>query len=442
LVLFGARAVPARAATTVDCSTNSGALAAALATASDGDTLTIQGTCVGTFEIAHSLMLQGTAGATLDGANAGTVLMIDSGEAVDVSGLTVTGGNPSGVDPIGGGIEIDAGATVTITNATVSDNTPRGIANVGGDVTVSRTLITGNTGASFGIGGGIFTSGSFSPENTTPGTLTLEDSTVSNNTAVDGGGIESEINGTLTVLNSTITGNTAVGSAGGIDFFGSTNDIEFSTISGNSALFLGGGGISGGEGSISLTGTIVAGQLDGGNCAGLITDSGYNLDDDGSCGFTPANNSLSDTNPMLDPAGLANNGGPTQTIALEPGRVAIDAIPSGAIGCGTTDTTDQRGVTRPQGAGCDIGAFEAEQSPAALLAALGTAVIGVGPGTSLADKVNQAITYLNKNDIADTCSTLNAFINQVKAQTGKSIPAPEAATLIADARQIKTLLGC
>jgi hypothetical protein len=145
---------------------------------------------------------------------------------------------------------------------------------------------------------------------------------------------------------------------------------------------------------------------------------------------------------MLDPAGLANNSGPTQTIALEPGSVAIDAIPSGAIGCGTTVTTDQRGVTRPQGVGCDIGAFEAEQSPADLLAALGTAVIGVGPGTSLADKINRATTYLNKNDIADTCSTLNAFINQVKAQTGKSIPAPEAATLIADARQIKTLLGC
>lgn len=140
---------------------------------------------------------------------------------------------------------------------------------------------------------------------------------------------------------------------------------------------------------------------------------------------------------------MQNNGGPTQTIALEQGSPAIDAIPVGVNGCGTTITTDQRGITRPQGSGCDIGAVEVErQSPAQLLAALANAVIGVGPGTSLADKVAQAIAYLNQGDITDTCSTLTAFINQVKAQTGRSIPAPEAATLIASANQINTLLGC
>jgi len=70
------------------------------------------------------------------------------------------------------------------------------------------------------------------------------------------------------------------------------------------------------------------------------------------------------------------------------------------------------------------------------------AVVGVGPGTSLADKVKQAQNYLAANDKADTCSTLNAFINQVKAQSGKSIATATANTLIAEAAQIKTLLGC
>jgi outer membrane protein assembly factor BamB len=76
------------------------------------------------------------------------------------------------------------------------------------------------------------------------------------------------------------------------------------------------------------------------------------------------------------------------------------------------------------------------------LADLAAAVAGVGPGASLANKVSQVQTYLSANDTADACSTLTAFINQVKAQTGKSIPWSEAATLTADALQIKTLLGC
>lgn len=84
-----------------------------------------------------------------------------------------------------------------------------------------------------------------------------------------------------------------------------------------------------------------------------------------------------------------------------------------------------------------------EQTPAQLLSALGQAVVGVGPGTSLADKVAQASTYLSNNDIADTCSTLTAFIRQVNgAQRGMMISASEATTLITVANQIKTLLGC
>jgi hypothetical protein len=55
---------------------------------------------------------------------------------------------------------------------------------------------------------------------------------------------------------------------------------------------------------------------------------------------------------------LQNNGGPTQTIAIQPRSRAVDAIPLSTLGCGTTVTTDQRAVTRPQGPRCDVGAFE------------------------------------------------------------------------------------
>src|SRR5262249_10102592 len=112
--------------------------------------------------------------------------------------------------------------------------------------------------------------------------------------------------------------------------------------------------------TLTAKNSLIAGQSGGPNCYGFAagSDGGYNLDDGTSCGFSSANHSLSSTNPLLDPAGLDDNGGPTKTIALQPGSPAIDAIPPAANGCGTAIATDQRGVTRPQGPGCDIGAFE------------------------------------------------------------------------------------
>jgi hypothetical protein len=79
---------------------------------------------------------------------------------------------------------------------------------------------------------------------------------------------------------------------------------------------------------------------------------------------------------------------------------------------------------------------------AELLRSLATAVTGIGPGTSLADKVAEAETLLAENDVAGTCSKLTAFVHEVKAQSGKSIAADQAATLIGSARRIKTMLGC
>ncbi len=76
------------------------------------------------------------------------------------------------------------------------------------------------------------------------------------------------------------------------------------------------------------------------------------------------------------------------------------------------------------------------------LADLAQAVAGVGPGTSLADKVRQAQASLSAHDVADACATIDKFIAQVRAQSGKSIPAGTATHLIADATRIKSVLAC
>jgi hypothetical protein len=71
------------------------------------------------------------------------------------------------------------------------------------------------------------------------------------------------------------------------------------------------------------------------------------------------------TSKTIDPllaSSLANNGGPTKTIALLKGSPARNEIPNATNGCGTEITTDQRGVSRPQGRRCDVGAFEKEVS--------------------------------------------------------------------------------
>ncbi len=154
---------------------------------------------------------------------------------------------------------------------------------------------------------------------------TLTDSTVSDNEAVDsGGGISNSRE--LTLTNSTVSGNTA-------DDYG--------------------GGIGNNVGTASLKNTIVANNtaaIDN-DCTGMINSNGYNLDSDGTCNLTGPGD-LPNTNPNLGP--LADNGGSTQNHALLAGSPAIDA---GSPDC-PPPATDQRGVVRPQGVACDIGAFE------------------------------------------------------------------------------------
>ncbi len=104
----------------------------------------------------------------------------------------------------------------------------------------------------------------------------------------------------------------------------------------------------------------IAGRVDarvrGGrrNCAfnqpAAITSLGYNLEDANDCGFGQAGD-LTRSDPRL--GALGDNGGPTATMALPATSPAVDAADPRCDAA-----TDQRGITRPQGPRCDIGAYE------------------------------------------------------------------------------------
>jgi hypothetical protein len=99
-----------------------------------------------------------------------------------------------------------------------------------------------------------------------------------------------------------------------------------------------------------MANTLLATNTPGGNSLGQIVDDGGNLSSDDTCAFTKAG-SLNNTDPKLGP--LADNRGPTLTMALLAGSPAIDAGDSTSA-----PPADQRGVPRPFGAAADIGAYE------------------------------------------------------------------------------------
>ena len=228
----------------------------------------------------------------------------------------------------------------------------------------------------------------------------IEDCTFVNNGALGGGAFAGE-DDLAFFLNDTFTGNNAE-LGGGI--FNSDSEIGVSncTFSMNSA---GGGADIATE---SLGGTFANSTIfasSGGNNCDTVGDNGYNISNDNSCGFsgTSKNNS---TMLNLDPLGLQNNGGPTQTIALEPGSQAIDFVPiascTGPFDSPVTD--DQRLFTRPDSNGgvpesfCDAGAYESGAVAPIVLAPKGESVQIARSGSSNSDKVNMGFTFIYNGD--------------------------------------------
>ncbi len=302
----------------------------------DGPTTVVT---TGTIDIDNDVILNGEGNLTLDGDDDHPVLVCASRDVpvtAELRGFRVTGAADFGIMQVLPAIYI-FDATLTLTDSTVSDNEGDGIYNQGGTLTLLNTTVSGNGFIN------VINENTFD-EPPLVGTLTVTNSTISGGRL----GIRN-YKGQATILNSTVSGNTMAGIQNGA---GATLTLTNSTVSGNSSDD--GGDIEASEGTtVTLVNTIVEGVCIR-DVASDITSDGFNIESPGdTCGFDQVGDQVDVSAIELDLQPLADNGGPTQTHAITTDSAAFNA--------GTCEvTTDQRGVTRPQGAMCDVGAFEVQ----------------------------------------------------------------------------------
>lgn len=259
---------------------------------------------------------------------------------------TISGLRVTGGLAFNGGAIRNAG-TLTINNSTITQNQSNagggGAIDNTGTLSVTNSTISGNN-AGIGDGGAIRSSG----------TVTIVNSTISSNQAIGGGGV-ANFGVSMSIRNSTITQNTATVDGAAILNFNSVS-ISNSTLSANT-----GAPVITSSGPVVLRSSIIAGTSSAPMVGVFTTGSTHNLIQD------PANsgglvngieNNLVGVDPLLGP--LQDNGGPTLTMALLGGSPAING---GRSGEGIV--TDQRGTGFPRvrGTRIDIGSFEFSGPP-------------------------------------------------------------------------------
>jgi len=375
-----------------------GSLREAIASAAPGDSITFMLALPATIVLSNTLVIDKDLLVQGPGADQLTVMRCDAAGTPDFRVFEVQ----AGVVTLAG-MTIRNGSAYSGTY--LHDNLGGGILNWG-TLTVSDCVVTANRalttdwGAgvspqySLGYGAGVFTA---------PGSqLTLLRTTVSDNYATaGGGGVGTWYVTSFLASGCTLSGNSADIQGGGLNFQGVAGSLVNSTLSGNStppdgyaSAFL--SIIWPGETvTLTLTACTIAGNTGSTNGActiasvygnpgitnqllsTLVADNegpnfvlvgnpvleslGHNLDSDGTSGFVNGANGdqvgteASPLDAKLGP--LQDNGGPTFTMPLLPGSPALDAG-SCTDASGAPLLVDQRGYPRPQGAGCDIGAYE------------------------------------------------------------------------------------
>ena len=419
----------------------------------------------------------GAYALTISGNNAVTVFQVNSATTATISGLTITGGNGGDNNDGGGITNYGTAMVTDCTIENNSGSSGGGIYSAPGfysnlglpfgtpNLTVTDSTITDNAGQPSNGGGGIFSNGVATITNSTItnnsdpsgegggiwnlGLATVTDSTIAGNVEDQGGGIEND--GVMTMAGCAIDYNTAF-IGGGIGTAGGVTVITDSTIAhnsasigggiwGNSPFMLtnstiaynsasttienggGGGGLSIGD-EATLDNTIVAlntdpsGPDDLGNSAGVSpasenslvgVDKGGNLTN--GVNRNIVGSQADPIDPLLGP--LANNGGPTETIALLPGSLAIDTG-SNALAVdpitGMPLTTDQRGALRGgqpgglnAGSTVDIGAYEASSS---------SLVTSTAPSTDVGT-LQTAIGWANVSTNANPANTASPAPNTI-----------------------------
>jgi hypothetical protein len=298
----------------------------------------------------------GTAATTVDGNLRDRAFEVFS-TGVTLEGLVITRGTVSKGD--GGGVLVARNSGVTVKTST----------------------ITGNTATN---GGGISAVGS----------LIVESSTLTTNTATSrGGGIDVTSSGSLTARNSTFHSNTANG-GGGINSAGAAT-LQAVTVTANNSNNSNGGGIARNGGTFTISGSILAGNngTPGRDCSGSPAFASQNIVQS-TPGCNPTGVPLIIANPNL--GALTNNGGPTLTRLPGTGP-ALNA--ANYTSCVTS--ADQRGVPRtpPPGGLCDIGSVEiaplsvdvslaaSATPPAGATCPVGATCVGVGVDSVAVDKI-------------------------------------------------------
>ena len=318
----------------------------------------------GTANLSDIDVLSNTGGDGVGIWDRGTLVLSDS---------TVANNDALGYN--GGGIRVDPGASLVLTDSTITGNTASGgtdgVDDGGGiyfNSTVALSMISGCTisdnTASF-QGGGIYAD----VDEGAPPTLTVSDTTIVQNSAPMGGGIFAHATN-LNVFDCTISGNSSSGAGSGAGIFDETPANYGEPYLGNTIVWgndeSGGGGGSKPDDLDAVPASGPSPGLPNGSPAGEFAGA-YNLigvDNSGSFSNHDANHNLVGENPLLGP--LANNGGPTETMALLSGSPvigagAIEYVPLGA-GIYSPITTDQRGYPRSAGGGPDIGAYQVQPS--------------------------------------------------------------------------------
>ncbi len=380
-----------------------------------GSTITFDSSLTGTIHLSSALPIitkattitgPGAGQLTVSGDDSYRVLYIDPstpGDAVSISGLTLAGGY-DGTDQ--GGAIYNQDSDLTISNAVIADSysaargggiysregsldienstvtgnsayAAGGVAAYSGDFTITDSTVEGNDAFgqggpnySFGYGGGIWIGNGAD--------LTLDGSTVHDNTAASGGGVYAQDIGSnsASISNSTITGNHAiVSNGGGVWIAGQTGlTVNESTVTDNDAVTYGGGLQSYSTQSALIEDSIVSGNTAANNPSSgdlhedtSVFDAYFSLIGIPSSyvySTLPGSN-LYSVDPKL--GSLQGNGGPTQTMAPLCGSPVIDK------GKAFDGGEDQRGLARPVeladypnaagGDGSDIGSVELQTSP-------------------------------------------------------------------------------